>query len=57
MESAGGKAINGTIPILDIQPKSIHERCPVFLGSAEDVDEIRDMYLSKKWSLKGFLRP
>lgn len=48
LENAGGMAINGTTPILDIQPKTIHDRCPVFLGSREDVEEIRDMYLAQK---------
>lgn len=40
MEQAGGKATNGTIPILDIVPKAIHERSPIFLGSPKDVDEL-----------------
>lgn len=30
--------------ILDIKPKSIHERTPVFLGSKEDVEEILSEY-------------
>ncbi|KAL3280343.1 hypothetical protein HHI36_017832 [Cryptolaemus montrouzieri] len=40
LTQAGGSASNGTIPILDIQPTSIHERSPIFLGSSEDVEEI-----------------
>ncbi|XP_074598023.1 fructose-1,6-bisphosphatase isoform X2 [Brevipalpus obovatus] len=44
LEQAGGQAINGMKSILDIQPKGIHERCPVFLGSAEDVQELQQMY-------------
>jgi fructose-1,6-bisphosphatase I len=39
MENAGGMASTGTGPILDIQPKSIHQRTPIFLGSKEDVEE------------------
>jgi fructose-1,6-bisphosphatase I len=39
MEQAGGMASNGKIPILDIQPQSIHQRTPVYLGSKEDVEE------------------
>lgn len=39
-EQAGGIATTGTGRILDVQPKSIHERCPVFLGSKEDVEEL-----------------
>lgn len=37
IEQAGGRASDGLIRILDIQPKSLHERTPVFLGSEEDV--------------------
>lgn len=40
MEQAGGLASNGTIPILDIVPTKIHERAPIFLGSAEDVKDV-----------------
>ncbi|KAJ8977579.1 hypothetical protein NQ317_008412 [Molorchus minor] len=40
---AGGAASNGKIPILDIQPKSIHERSPVFLGSKEDVEDVLEV--------------
>ena len=44
VEKAGGKASNGTMRILDIQPKEIHERQPFFAGSAEEVDEIIALY-------------
>ncbi|XP_041980531.1 fructose-1,6-bisphosphatase 1 [Aricia agestis] len=37
---AGGLASNGNIPILDIQPSSIHERAPCYLGSKKDVEEL-----------------
>lgn len=36
---AGGKASTGKVDILDIQPQSIHERAPIYLGSKLDVDE------------------
>lgn len=36
---AGGKASTGKIDILDVVPKAIHERCPIYLGSKLDVDE------------------
>jgi len=42
LEQAGGSASTGRGPILDIIPKSIHERCPVILGSKEDVQEVLD---------------
>lgn len=43
-EQAGGVATTGTKRILDIVPTSIHERCPVFLGSKEDVQDLQKFY-------------
>lgn len=40
MEQAGGKASTGKMRILDVIPESIHQRSPIFLGSANDVDEV-----------------
>lgn len=40
IEQAGGKASSGKKPILDVIPESIHQRCPIFLGSKHDVDEV-----------------
>ncbi|CAH4022902.1 unnamed protein product [Pieris brassicae] len=37
---AGGLATNGHIPILDIQPSSIHQRAPCYLGSKKDIEEL-----------------
>lgn len=39
MEKAGGVATTGTQRILDIVPKGIHMRVPIWLGSKEDVEE------------------
>lgn len=36
---AGGLASTGKVDILDIEPESIHQRCPVYLGSKKDVEE------------------
>ena len=36
-EEAGGAASDGSRRILEIEPKALHERTPLFLGSAEDV--------------------
>jgi fructose-1,6-bisphosphatase I len=30
--------------VLDVQPKSIHERVPIFLGSRDDVQDVIDIY-------------
>ena len=43
-EQAGGLATTGTKRILDIVPTNIHERCPVFLGSKEDVLDLMKFY-------------
>jgi fructose-1,6-bisphosphatase I len=48
LTQAGGLASNGTIPILDIVPKKIHQRSPIFLGSREDVEDV--LQLIKKYS-------
>lgn len=47
-EQAGGVATTGTQRILDIMPKGIHERCPVFLGSKEDVQDLIKFYEAEK---------
>jgi fructose-1,6-bisphosphatase I len=39
IERAGGMATTGEMPILDIQPTSIHQRSPIILGSKDDVEE------------------
>ncbi|KAF7842667.1 fructose-1,6-bisphosphatase, cytosolic-like [Senna tora] len=44
MEQAGGQAFTGKQRALDIMPKNIHERSPVFLGSYEDVEQIKALY-------------
>jgi fructose-1,6-bisphosphatase I len=40
VEQAGGRATNGKQRILDIEPKNLHERTPLFIGSEEDVLEL-----------------
>jgi len=37
VENAGGAASNGHRRILDVQPESLHERSPLFIGSRDDV--------------------
>jgi fructose-1,6-bisphosphatase len=34
------QATTGSEAIHDLQPKSVHQRVPTFLGSPEDVDEL-----------------
>ena len=39
-EKAGGKASNGYGAILDMAPKDLHQRVPLFFGAASEVDRI-----------------
>jgi len=41
VERAGGKSTTGLDPILDLQPVKLHQRVPVVLGSANEVDQVR----------------
>ena len=40
IEQAGGKACGGEIRILDIPPASLHQRSPLYIGSADMMAEI-----------------
>jgi fructose-1,6-bisphosphatase I len=41
-EQAGGAATNGVDRILDIEPKGLHDRTPLVLGSKHEVSTFRD---------------
>ncbi|MFD1467220.1 class 1 fructose-bisphosphatase [Hymenobacter caeli] len=40
VEQAGGKSSNGSRRTMEIEPKLLHERCPVFIGSKELVEQV-----------------
>jgi fructose-1,6-bisphosphatase I len=40
VEQAGGAATDGATRILDLQPKGLHQRCAVILGSKNEVDRV-----------------
>ena len=42
-EQAGGLATDGKNPILDIVPETVHQRTPLFIGSASMVRRVMDM--------------
>jgi fructose-1,6-bisphosphatase I len=42
VEQAGGKAIDGSRRILDIEPTSLHQRTPLIIGSPEEVDRVQE---------------
>ncbi|MFA5403647.1 MAG: class 1 fructose-bisphosphatase [Ignavibacteria bacterium] len=46
VEQAGGRASNGKDRILEIQPTSLHQRTPLFIGSEEDV-KISEKFLKE----------
>lgn len=39
VEQAGGKATDGNMRILDIEPKELHQRVPYYVGSSKMVEE------------------
>ena len=48
MEQAGGQAFTGKERALDLVPKKIHDRSPIFLGSYDDVEEIKALYAAEE---------
>jgi fructose-1,6-bisphosphatase I len=47
VEEAGGAATNGHQRILDVQPKKLHERVAVFLGSKNEVERVTGYHRSQ----------
>jgi fructose-1,6-bisphosphatase I len=43
IEQAGGKASDGFQRILELQPESLHQRTPLFIGSAEMVEKAEEL--------------
>jgi fructose-1,6-bisphosphatase I len=50
-EKAGGRASTGTGNILDVEPSSIVQRVPTYLGNSELVQEFESIYQSKSQAL------
>lgn len=44
VEQAGGLCSTGTERILTLQPESLHQRCPVIMGSRHEVERIMSYY-------------
>ncbi|MEC9018902.1 MAG: class 1 fructose-bisphosphatase, partial [Nitrospinota bacterium] len=55
VENAGGKASTGDQRILDIKPKGIHERLPLFIGSKKDV-EMAESHLASTVKKGGWFK-
>jgi fructose-1,6-bisphosphatase I len=39
IEKAGGLSTNGKTSILEIDPESIHQRVPIYVGSENDIND------------------
>jgi len=48
VEQAGGAATDGHIPILDVQPASLHQRVAVILGSKNEVERVTSYHLGSE---------
>lgn len=51
IEQAGGRATDGSRRILEIQPKALHQRTPLFLGSSDMVDKVEE-FMTKYSTVK-----
>jgi len=52
VEQAGGYASDGQEPILQIQPKELHQRVPLYIGSIEDV-KLAEAFITGKMGSAG----
>ncbi len=43
IEQAGGKASDGKMRIMDIQPRELHQRAPLFIGSKNMVEQVEKL--------------
>jgi fructose-1,6-bisphosphatase I len=53
IEQAGGTAIDGEIPILDILPTDIHQRAPIYIGSKREVEKLGLYLLANSSSMES----
>jgi fructose-1,6-bisphosphatase I len=47
IEQAGGRASDGCRRIMELEPESLHQRTPIYIGSTEFV-EMAERYLAGK---------
>jgi len=48
VEQAGGKATTGAERILDLQPRTLHQKVPLIVGSKRDVEVYEDFYQGRR---------
>jgi fructose-1,6-bisphosphatase I len=53
VEQAGGKASNGGQRIMDIQPKELHMRSPLFIGSKNMVERVEALLAAEETQIKN----
>ena len=44
IEQAGGKSSTGFQRVLDVVPTSLHQRVPIYCGSADDITDLEALY-------------
>ncbi len=44
IEQAGGKATTGRQRVLELKPTKLHQKCPIFLGSKDDIEKVEAFY-------------
>ena len=55
VEQAGGKSSNGTRRTMEIEPTTLHERCPVFIGSKELVEQVEQLIAQANTAPSGLV--
>ena len=48
VEQAGGRASTGTLRIMDVEPKKLHQRVPLLIGSAGDVSDAEEFIQGRR---------
>jgi fructose-1,6-bisphosphatase I len=48
VEEAGGRASTGTMRILDVEAKQLHQRVPLIIGSANDVRDAEEFFQGRR---------
>jgi fructose-1,6-bisphosphatase I len=48
VEQAGGKASTGTLRIMDVEAKKLHQRVPLLIGSTGDVSDAEEFVQGKR---------
>ena len=48
VEQAGGRASTGTMRIMDVEPKKLHQRVPLLIGSSDDVRDAEEFIQGRR---------